>query len=80
MTVNKVANCDEYPKPKTENLSETLNLGGKLIKLGLTQDYQQVLLDEKLSEYLTVNMDKGLFQRIRLKFGVHSALGVFKGK
>ena len=54
MTVNKVANCDEHPKPKTENLSETLNLGGKFTKLGLTQDYQQLLLDEKLSEYLTI--------------------------
>ena len=66
--------------PNQKLKSETLNLGGKFTKLGLTQDYQQVLLDEKLSEYLTVNMDKGLFQRIRLKFGVHSALGVFKGK
>ena len=44
MTVNKVANCDKYPVPKTEALLTTLNGGQKFIKLDLSQAYQQLLL------------------------------------
>ena len=78
MTVNKVANCDKYPVPKTEALLTTLNGGQKFIKLDLSQAYQQLLLDVKSFDYLTINMHKGIFRPTRLQFGVHSAAGIFQ--
>ena len=78
MTVNKVANCDKYPVPKTEALLTTLNGGQKFIKLDLSQAYQQLLLDVKSFDYLTINMHKGIFRPTRLQFGVHSAEGIFQ--
>ena len=77
MTVNKVANCDKYSVPKTEDLLATLNVGQKLTKLDLSQAYQQLLLDENSSDYLTINAHKGLFRPTRLQFGVHSAARIF---
>ena len=78
MTVNKVANCDKYPVRKTEALLTTLNGGQKFIKLDLSQAYQQLLLDVKSFDYLTINMHKGIFRPTRLQFGVHSAAGIFQ--
>ena len=76
MTVNKVANCDKYPVPTTEDLLATLNGGQKFTKLDL-QAYQRFLLDQNYSDYLTTNMHKGLFRPTRPQFGVHSAAGIF---
>ena len=80
-TINKAAHCDNYPLPCTEDLLATPNGGGgggqKFTKLDLSHAYQQILLDNESREYLTVNTHCGLFQSIRLQFGVHSASGVF---
>ena len=46
--------------------------------LDLSHAYQQLLLDNESSEYLTVNTHRGLFQSTRLQFGVHSASGFFQ--
>ena len=64
--------------PKTEALLTTLNGGQKFIKLDLSQAYQQLLLDVKSFDYLTINMHKGIFRPTRLQFGVHSAAGIFQ--
>ena len=77
-TVNRAANCDKYPVPKTEDLLATLNGGEKFSKLDLSQAYQQLVLEPKSREYLTINTHKGLFQPTRLQFGVHSAAGIFQ--
>ena len=79
-TVNRVSNCDKYPVPKTEDLLATLNGGQKFSKLDLSQAYQQLTLDSKSRELLTINTHKGLFQPKRLQFGVHSATGIFQRK
>ena len=55
-----------------------MNRGQKLTKLDLSQAYQQLLLNEKSSDYLTINMQSGLFHPTRLQFGVHSAAGIFQ--
>ena len=43
--------------PKTEDLLATLNGGQKFTKLDLSQAYQQLLLDEQSSDYLTINIE-----------------------
>ena len=76
--MNKVTNCNKYPVPKTEDLLATLNGGQKFTKLDLSQAYQQLLLDEQSSDYLTINTHKGLFQPTRLQIGVHSTAGILQ--
>ena len=77
-TVNKVAVCDKYPVPKTEDIFATLHRGEKFTKLDLSRPYQQLLLSPKSRELLTINTHKGLFQPIYLQFSVHSASGIFQ--
>ena len=38
-TVNKAANCDKYPIPKTEDIFVTLHGGEKFRKLDLSKAY-----------------------------------------
>ena len=40
--------------------------------------YQQVPLTEEAQKYTTVNIHKGLFQYLRLPFGITSAPGIFQ--
>ncbi|XP_047123845.1 uncharacterized protein K02A2.6 [Hydra vulgaris] len=70
--------CDSYPLPRTEDLFATLAGGQKFTKLDLAFAYQQLLLDKSSCELLTVNTHRGLFEPIRLQFGVHSASGIFQ--
>lgn len=47
-------------------------------KLDLSQAYLQLPLDEKSTEYVTVNTHKGLYRYNRLPFGVSSAPSIFQ--
>ena len=76
--MNKAADCDKYPIPKTEDIFAMLHGGEKFSKLDLSQAYQQLILSQNLRELLTINTHKGLFQPTRLQFGVHSASGIFQ--
>ena len=56
----------------------TLEGGVKFSRLDLTQAYQQLELDDRTKELLTISTHKGLYQPKRLQFGVHSATGIFQ--
>ena len=43
-TLNKVADCDRYPVPGTEDLFAILSRGGKYSELDLSYAYQQFIL------------------------------------
>ena len=47
LTVNRAAEWDSYPMPKTEDLITTLNGRKEFSKLDLRQAYQQLLLDNE---------------------------------
>ena len=55
ITLNPVLQVDQYPIPKGDDLFATLSGGQRLSKLDLSHAYQQVLLDEKSQEYVTIN-------------------------
>ena len=78
MTVNRVAPCDNYPIPNTNEQLATLAGGERFSKLDLSQACQQLELDETSGELLTINTHRGLYQPHPLQFGVHSATGIFK--
>ena len=78
VTVNPMLEVDKYPLPKPDDLFATL-AGGKLFtKIDLTHAYQQMSLDEKSRELVTVNTHKGLYRYKRLPFGIASAPAIFQ--
>ena len=77
-TVNPVANLDQYPIPKIEDLFSTLSGGKLFMKLELSQAYLQVPLNENSKKLLVINTRKGLFRYTRLPYGVASAPGIFQ--
>ena len=78
VTVNPALAVDIHPIPKPQELFASLAGGEKFTKLDLSQAYQQLLLDEKSKELMTINTHKGLFRYTRLPFGVASAPAIFQ--
>lgn len=78
VTVNKVSKLDNYPIPKTEDLLAVMGGGLSFTKLDMSQAYQQLLLDDKSKEYVTINTHRGLYRYNRLPYGVSSAPGIFQ--
>ena len=78
VTLNPVLDIDVYPLPKPQELFASLAGGQKFTKLDLSQAYQQLQLDPKSREMVTINTHKGLYRYNRLPFGVASAPAVFQ--
>ena len=78
VTVNAVAKLETYPLPKVEDLFAALSGGVLFSKLDLSHAYQQLVLEEDSRKYTTINTTKGLFQYVRLPFGISSAPAIFQ--
>ena len=78
VTVNAVAKLETYPLPKVEDLFAALSGGILFSKLDLSHAYQQLVLEEDSRKYTTINTTKGLFQYLRLPFGISSAPSIFQ--
>ena len=78
VTVNQALKLDNYPIPKAEDLFVTLNGGGKFSKLGMSQAYQQIPLEDKSKKFTSIYAHIGLFQFNRLPYGVSSSPGIFQ--
>ncbi len=71
---------ETYPLPRAEDLFAKVASGQKFsnLKLDIRSAYQQISLDDKSQECLTINTQKGRYRYKRLPFGVHSAPAIFK--
>lgn len=78
ITINPVIEIDQYPLPRIDELIFNLQGSKMYSKLDLAQAYQQVRLDEKSHELVTISTHKGLFRYTRLPYGVASAPGKFQ--
>ncbi len=78
MTINPSLVVDQYPLPKPEDLFSVLSSGQKFSKLDLACAYQQLCLDKKSKDYVTINTHRGLYRYTRIPFGVASAPAIFQ--
>eukprot|EP00731_Ephydatia_muelleri_P016133 Em0009g557a len=65
-------------RPIPFSLKEAVEGGLRFTKLDLRQAYQQLALEERSQEFVTVNTHQGLYQFKRLPFGVASAPAIFQ--
>lgn len=79
VTVNTCVMKEHYPLPNAEDLFATLAGGKYFSKIDLSHAYQQLELEKESRSYLTINTQKGLYQYVRLPFGVSSAPSIFQG-
>jgi len=75
VTVKPLLDVDQYPLPKLDDIFATLSGGQKYTTLDLSYAYNQLLLDEDLRKYITINTPKGLYQYTRLPFRIASTSG-----
>lgn len=78
VTVNKVIQTDQYPVPTPEEVFNKMTNGEKFSKIDLKCAYQQMLLDEKSQELVTINTHKGMFRYTRLPFGISSSPAIWQ--
>jgi len=77
LTVNPQLKVDRYPVSRVSDVAKKLSKGTVFTKIDLSHAYQQIELDEKSRDIVTVNTHKGLFRPKRLKDGIASAPGLF---
>ena len=74
LTANKVLRLEQYPLHTLEDLMQDLQGGQRFSKVDLSHAYHQIELEEAARKYTTVNTHRGLFQYVRLPFGLASAI------
>ena len=78
VSINPMLELDQYPLLKPNELFATLASGKQFTKIDLTHAYQQMSLEEKSRELVTINTHKGPYRHTRLPFGVASAPALFQ--
>ena len=78
VTINRAAKLEKYPIPQIEELFASLAGGKAFSKLDLSHAYLRIPLDEVSRCYVTISTHKGLFEYLRLPFGVASAPLIFQ--
>ena len=78
VTVNPQIHCDQYPIPTPEEVFSSLVGGKKFSKIDLKCAYQQMMLDEKSQELVTINTHRGLFRYTRLPYGISSSPAIWQ--
>ena len=76
--LNNALDAHEYPLPIPEDLFAKLNGGICFAKIGFSDAFLQLEVDEDSKELLTINIHKGLFRYNHLPFGVKTAPSIFQ--
>ena len=78
VTINQAVKVDKYPIPNIDDLFTKVSGGQLFTTLDLRNAYQQVVLEEESRKLTTINTTKGLFEYVRLPYGVSSAPGIYQ--
>ena len=77
-TINAHSDLEQHPLPTLDEILAKLSGGQKFTKLDLSQAYHQLELDPQSRAFTTISTNKGLFEYVRLPFGIHSAVSIFQ--
>ena len=69
---------NQYPLPRPEEHFAALNNGQYFTKLGLSEVYLQIELEDEAKKYLVINTHRGLYRFNRLPYGIASAPAIFQ--
>jgi transposase InsO family protein len=72
-TVNPQIFVDEYPLPTVSDMFAQLDGSCKFTKLDMAKCFEQLVVEEKSRELLTINTHQGLYRHRRLAYGIASA-------
>ena len=78
VSINPWVKTEGYPLPTIQDLFSSLADGKYFTTLDLQHAYQQLEVEESSQELLTINTHKGLYQYVRLPFGISSAPSIFQ--
>ena len=78
VSINPYVRAEGYPLPTVQDLFLSVSNGAVFSKLDLQHAYQQLEVEESSQPLLTINTHKGLYQYLRLPFGISSALSIFQ--
>ena len=78
VTINHAVKVDKYPIPNIDDLFTKVSGGRLFTTLDLNNAYQQGVFDEVSRKLTTINTTKGLFEYVRLPYGVSSAPGIYQ--
>ena len=78
LTVNRAAKPDTYPLPRIDDIFASLSGGKTFSKLDLANAYQQIPLEQKSKQLVTINTHKGLYCYNRFPFGISAAPSIFQ--
>lgn len=77
-TINKYVEVSGYPLPNSEDIFASITGGKVFCKIDLKGAYQQLQIGAESRKYLTINTHLGLFQYLRMPFGVAAASAYFQ--
>lgn len=77
-TVNLFVIVDHYPLPLIDDVFSSVHECKVFCTLDFSNAYLQLRVDESSQLLLTMNTHKGLYQYIRLCFGLNSAPSIFQ--
>ena len=77
-TINKCSPLEQHPIPTLDELLSKLSGGKRFTRLDLSQAYHQLELEPESREFTTISTHRGLYEYMRLPFGVNSAVSIFQ--
>ena len=78
VTVNRMLNIERFPIPTPDEVFSIIGTGEKFSKIDLKCAYQQLVLDDKSQELVTISTHKGLFRYTRLPYGISSSPAIWQ--
>ena len=78
ITVNRCIHTDQHPIPTPDEVLAKIAGGQKFTKIDLKCAYQQMQLDDKSQELVTINTSRGLYRYTRLPFGTSSSPAIWQ--
>ncbi|XP_062541354.1 uncharacterized protein K02A2.6-like [Armigeres subalbatus] len=78
VTINPYLRSEYYPLPRIDDIFAKLGNSKFFCVIDLRGAYQQLKVSENSQQFLTINTHIGLFQYLRLPFGVATAPSIFQ--